>query len=156
MRKTPLSSSAAGHRSALDTWIDIEDLAAVEITSEDPAHPFENALRGQVAEGWRAAQPGPQTIRIRFDHARPVRRIRLAFRESRGERSQEFSLAAISSSGERLEIVRQQWNFSPTGSNIEVEDYTVQLPDVVTLELQIDPGRHDRRAIATLQSLAVA
>lgn len=157
MRKTPLSSSpATEHRPALDTWIDIEDLAAVEITSEDPAHPFEDALRGEATEGWRAGAPGRQSIRIKFDHPRPIRRIRLEFREARRERSQEFLLSATSSTGEKHEIVRQQWNFSPGGSAIEVEDYTVHLPDVEIVELEIDPGRHDRKAVATLQSIAIA
>ncbi len=57
---------------------------------------------------------------------------------------------------QRREVVRQQWTFSPGGSAIEVEDYTVDLPDVLSLELEIDPGRHDKQAIATLESIAIA
>jgi hypothetical protein len=37
-----------------------------------------------------------------------------------------------------------------------VEDYNVHVPDCAVLELEIDPGRHDLNAIATLQSIAVA
>ncbi len=155
MRKTALSPSNPEPRPSLDSWIDLEHLASLEISSEDPAHPFEDALRGQETEGWKAADPGPQTIRLSFDVPRQVRRIRLEFRESRVERSQEFSLAAVSAQQKR-EILRQQWSFSPTGSKVEVEDFTVNLADVSMIELSIDPGRHDQQAFASLQSIAIA
>jgi hypothetical protein len=125
------------------------------LSSEEPSHPFENALRGRDKGGWRAASPGPQVIRLRFDEARPVRRIRLEFCE-RGHRSQEFCLSAIDAASQRRLIARQQWNFSPGGSTLEVEDYSVNLLAIAALELEIDPGRHDGEAVATLQSLAVA
>jgi hypothetical protein len=156
MRKTPLSAPETGQRSPLDTWLDIEDLAALEISSEDPTHPFEVALHGGNGEGWRAATPGPQTIRLKFDKPTVVRRIRLEFREAKYERAQEFCLSTTSVRGERREIARQQWNFSPDGSTVEVEDYAIHLPDVAVIELQIDPGRHDASAIATLQSISIA
>jgi len=58
---------------------------SAEISSEDPSHPFENALQG--GGGWRAAAPGPQVIRLNFDEPQSIRRIRLTFREEhRGER----------------------------------------------------------------------
>jgi hypothetical protein len=37
-----------------------------------------------------------------------------------------------------------------------VEDYSVDLPAVLSLELEIDPGRHDKSAMATLESISVA
>ena len=52
--------------------------------------------------------------------------------------------------------VRQQWTFSPGNSAIEVEDYSVDLSAFLSLELEIDPGRHDKQAIATLESMAIA
>ena len=42
-------------------------MASVELTSEDDAFPIESALLGQVKQGWRAAGPGVQTIRLIFD-----------------------------------------------------------------------------------------
>lgn len=156
MRKTPYIPSPADRRSPLDTWLDIEDLAAVEISSEHPAHPFESALNGGKGEGWRAAQPGPQVIRLKFDKPTAIRRIRLEFREPAVERSQEFRLTCTSTTGQKREIARQQWNFSPNGSTVEVEDYSVNLTSCGELELEIDPGRHDQNAVASLQSIAVA
>lgn len=155
MRKAVLTHALLDPRPALDTWLDLERIASAELSSEDPVHPFENALRGRDRGGWRAASPGPQIIRLRFDEPRAVRRVRLEFCD-RGHRSQEFCLSAVDTSDQRRLIARQQWNFSPGGSTLEVEDYAVNLSEVAALELEIDPGRHDQEATATLQSLAVA
>ena len=155
MRKTVLSATEASQRSPIGTWLDIENLAAVEVSSEDPAHPFEAALHGGNGEGWRASGPGPQVIRLIFNEPTVVRRIRLEFREASRERSQEFFLSATSDTGEKHQIARQQWNFSPTGSTTEVEDFSVNLSDVADVTLEIDPGRHNRDALATLRSIAI-
>jgi hypothetical protein len=94
-------------------------------------------------------------IRLNFDHPQAIRRIRVEFREDRRERAQEFAVFVRTSADPRREVVRQQWTFSPGGSAIEVEDYTVHLTDVLSLELDIDPGRHDKMATATLESIAI-
>jgi hypothetical protein len=155
MRKAVLTHDTPDPRPALDTWLDLERIASVELSSEDPSHPFENVLRGRDKGGWRAASPGPQVIRVRFDEPRPLHRIRLEISDP-GPRSQEFCLSAIDAANQRRLIARQQWNFSPGGSTLEVEDYSVNLLEIAALELEIDPGRHDREAIATLQCFAVA
>lgn len=155
MRKSVLAPSAPEPRPSLDTWLDLESLASLEISSEDPAHPFEDALGGAETEGWKAADPGPQSIRLKFDQPRSIRRIRLEFREPHFERSQEFSISTVSE-GQKRQVVRQQFTFSPHGATTEVEDYTVHLPAVSVLELIIDPGRHDKNAHASLQSIALA
>jgi hypothetical protein len=146
MRKSILSQPAAdASLPSAREWLDLQELASVEISSEDAHHPFENALPGGKG-GWKAAAPGPQVIR----------RIRLEFREANRERSQEFAVFATSGADQKREVVRQQWTFSPGGSAVEVEDYSVNLPAVVSLELKIDPGRHDHQAIATLESISIA
>jgi hypothetical protein len=93
---------------------------------------------------------------LNFDEPQSIRRIRVEFREDHRQRAQEFALFATSATNQRQEIVRQQWTFSPGGSTTEVEDYSVDLPAVLSLELQIDPGRHDKSAMATLESISVA
>lgn len=142
-------------RPSLDAWLDLEHLASLEISSEDPSHPFEDALGGEASEGWHSADPGPQTIVLKFDQPRSLRRIRLEFRELRAERSQEFAISVVTGGQKRL-VVRQQFTFSPGGATTEIEDYSVSLPDVSVLELTIDPGRHDKQACASLQSIALA
>jgi hypothetical protein len=93
---------------------------------------------------------------LNFDAPQSIRRIRVEFREEHRERAQEFALFATSAANQRREIVRQQWTFSPGGSATEVEDYSVDLPAILSLELEIDPGRHDKSAMATLESISVA
>lgn len=120
-------------------WLDLERLAEVELTSEDPSHPVEHALRPGGEGGWRAAGPGPQVIRLRFDAPRHIRRIRLVFEEHEVARTQEFALRSWDGGGSGREIVRQQFNFSPPGTTREAETYEVDLPGVSSLELTIVP-----------------
>jgi hypothetical protein len=154
MRKSIISVSNTAASSSSQT-LDLDQIASVEISSEDAQHPFENALHGGKPGGWRAADPGPQVIRLKFDKPQAIRRIHLVFREDRVQRSQEFAVFASSGTNPRKEVVRQQWTFSPGGSATEVEDYSVDLPNVSILELEIDPGRHDKQAIASLESIAI-
>ncbi len=156
MRKSIVSLAKTSSSPSAGQGLDIAQIASAEISSEDAQHPFENALQGGKEGGWRAAEPGPQVIRLNFDQPQSIRHIRLEFREQARERSQEFALFASSAAFQKREIVRQQWTFSPGNSAIEVEDYSVDLAGVLSLELEIDPGRHDKQAIATLESMAIA
>lgn len=138
-------------------WLSVESIAEVEITSEDAAHPIESALVPGRAPGWRAAGPGKQTIRLRFAHPQPLRRIWLNFVEPSTERTQEYVLRWSADGGQSFrEIVRQQWNFSPQGASSETEDHQVELPAVTVLELSIIPDTSGGIAVATLAQLRLA
>jgi hypothetical protein len=103
--------------------------------------------------GWRASRPGEQQIRIIFDQPVSLYRTRLRFDEANFERTQEFVLRwSSATSGEATEIVRQQWNFSPTGSTTEIEHYALDLDAVCVLELVIHPDLRGEGAVATLSS----
>jgi hypothetical protein len=158
MRKSilPSSGDSPNNQSSGGPWLDLEDVARAELSSEDPEHPFEHALQAGAGAGWRAAAPGPQVIRLHFDQPQRIRRIRLQFREDQVERSQEFAIFAHTTGQPRKDVVRQQWTFSPGHSSLEQEDYSVDLQAVSTLELAIDPGRHDKQVFATLQSISIA
>ena len=166
MRKTIIASNGYAletELSAGEQWLDLGSLARVEISSEDALYPVEQALTAsQLAagaqtgmQGWRAELPGPQTMHLRFDEPQTVKRVLLHFRETEQERSQEFSLHATTADGRTKEIVRQQWSFSPRGSTNEQENYLVNLENVTTLTLWIDPDRGRDRYHATLVSLRV-
>ena len=137
-------------------WLKLADLASIELTSEDPRHPFDPVLEEGGDRGWRAAGPGRQTIRLRFDKPQPIHRIRLRFTDRDHERSQEFVIRYGSSGTSLRDIVRQQWSFSPGGSTEEVEDYTVNLPAVDVLEIEIDPDRGRNTLPATLAELLIS
>jgi hypothetical protein len=98
-------------------------------------------------------------IRLHFDEPMNIKRLQLHFVDKAAERSQEFAVYA-GPGAELKEVVRQQWSFSPHGSTEEIEDYTVNLSGITTLEVRIDPDRsHDpkqSRHYASLQSLKLA
>jgi hypothetical protein len=136
-------------------WLNMEGLAEVEITSEDPAHPIESALLPLIGSGWRAGGPGKQTIRLLFEHPQRLRRIRLGFVEAALERTQEYVLRWSPDGGQSFrEIVRQQWNFSQ-GATSETEDHHVELSGVTILELSITPDISKQSAFASLAQLRV-
>ena len=135
-------------------WLDLEQIATVEVTSEDPSFPIEYAFGSNNGPGWRASEGGEQQIRIIFDKPVSIHRIELGFHEADRERTQEFILRWLTESGgSPTEIVRQQWNFSPTGSTSEIEHYVVDLDAVSVLELAIQPDLRRKEAVASLASL---
>jgi len=138
-------------------WLNVEALAEVEITSEHPTHPIEAALLPGNASGWRAAEPGPQTIRFIFAKPQPLRRIWLNFVEPSAERTQEYVLRWSPDGGQSFrEIVRQQWNFSPQGATSETEEHRLDLPAVTVLELVITPHIGGGSSIASLAQMRLA
>jgi hypothetical protein len=138
-------------------WLNVEELAEVEITSEDPAHPIESALLPGGTTGWRAAGPGKQTIRLLFASPQRLRRIWLNFVETRTPRTQEYVLRWSPDGGQSFrEVVRQQWNFSPNGATCQTEDHHVDLTAVTVLELDIIPDTSGGNAVSSLERLRLA
>ena len=107
--------------------------------------------------GWRAADPGTQTIRLIFDQPQRLRRISLVFEENEIKRTQEFVLRWSPDGGRSFrDIVRQQWNFSPPDTVREVEEYQVELSDVTVLELIVVPDNNRGVARASLKNLRLS
>src|ERR1700730_18471406 len=156
MRKKLINSDTMRPHSQ-EEWLDLEEIARVEVTSEDPKFPIEVALTAGEGPGWRGAEKGKQIIRIVLDNPRTLRRINLKFSEPEIERTQEFTLRwSAEAAGPFREIVRQQWTFSPQGSTSEVEDYQVQLKNLSVLELTLKPDLTPNNAFATLARWRVA
>jgi uncharacterized protein (DUF736 family) len=158
MRKRILGTNPShGRANAGHGWFNLEQIATVEVTSEDPGFPIDSVFAADSGSGWRASQKGEQQIRIIFDQPLSVHRIQLRFLEPEHERTQEFTIRWSSADGGLVDqIVRQQWNFSPAGSTSEVEDYEVDLDGVSVLELVIKPDLTRGEAPATLASWRVA
>jgi hypothetical protein len=154
-----LTPPAARHGApdVIGDWLSLESLARVDVTSEEPAHPVEGALTSGDDRGWRASEPGPQTIRVLFDRPVHIRRVRLLFLEPEETRTQEFVLRASFDDGRPpRDLVRQQWNFAPAGSVREAEDYHVDLSGVTALELCIVPDVSSGAAHASLAQWRIA
>jgi hypothetical protein len=160
MRKRVVGTSSGKSSGAAPHWIDAEHSAEVEVSSEDAEHPIESALRPAAAAGgagWRAAEPGPQTIRLRFDEPQRVERVRLVFDERDAPRTQEFVLRWSADGGRTYrDIVRQQYTFSPPGTTQEIEDYAVELEGVTAVELNIVPEIGGGPARASLSEWTLA
>ena len=122
-------------------WLDLEQIATVEVTSEDPSFPIESAFNSRDGTGWRAAEKGEQQIRIIFDEPVSLRRIHLRFHEAQMSECRSLSfdgrlpgaanpakscdnngISALPAQPRKLKIIwwtwrpSQSWNsrFSPT------------------------------------------
>ena len=157
MRKRLIKQNIEPHPSRQRNWLNLDSLTEVELTSEDTAYPIEAALIAGSEQGWRAAQPGAQTIRLIFNQPQHIQHIRLLFIEENHERTQQFTLRWSGDGAQTYqEITRQQYNFNPADTTREVEEYQVELDGVTTLELNIIPDISGSDAIASLEQLQLA
>jgi len=137
-------------------WLELDQSAPVEVTSEAEGYSVEEALL-RDGRGWRADVPGPQTIRLFFDRPQTINLIRLVFKEEAFARTQEFVLRWLRhGAGSWKDIARQQWNFSPPNTVEECEEYKCDLSPAAALELSINPDISHGEARAWLQRLQVA
>lgn len=155
MRKQLLNPEPAAPATAQEDWLDLERIAQAQVSSESPECPVEGALLPGRSEGWRAGEPGAQTLRLVFDQAQRLSRIALRFDEAAATRTQEFVLRWLPQGQQSWrDIVRQQFNFSPPDTVREIEDYRVKLEDVAALELVIVPeigGGSNRASLSQLR-----
>jgi hypothetical protein len=157
MRKRIIGNETRTASSADLGWLDLERLAQVEVTSEDPAYSIESALIPGDGAGWRAAEPGAQTIRLLFDKPQRLRQILVAFQEQERPRTQEFLLRWSPDGGVSYrEITRQQYNFSPPNTTREREEYVVDLDGVTLLEMLLIPDISGGDTVASLAQLRLA
>ncbi len=156
MRKSIVTQESPDARKGID-WLDLESIARVEITSEDPLQPIESALQPIGAPGWCADAPGPQRIRVLFDHPQRISRVYLLISEEEVARTQEFVLRYAQDGDDTFrEIVRQQFTFAPPGTTVEQEEYQVELAGVTALELELVPDLSGGMAKAKLGRLLFA
>ena len=154
MRKRIINQRTPDVTAPNQQWLNLERLAQVEVTSEDPALSIESALIPDSGPGWRAAQPGKQTVRLLFDEPQKIRRVHLFFQENDQERTQEFVLRWSPDGGQSYrDVVRQQYHFSPPGTTDEREEYNVDLDRVTALELTIVPDISGAFACASIAEL---
>jgi hypothetical protein len=138
-------------------WLDVQSLARVHASSEDSQYPIASAFEVTSARGWRAADPGVQVIDVHFRRPRDLTRIRLVFDEDREARTQQFTISWSARRGESHgEVIRQQFNFSPTGAIREVQEYVVQLHGIDALQIHITPDIAGRRVLASLTECRLA
>ena len=64
MRKQIINATEPNPPEISEEWLNLEEIARVEVSSEDPKYPIESAFKHGESLGWRASQPGEQTIRL--------------------------------------------------------------------------------------------
>lgn len=133
-------------------WLDLEAVARVRLTSEDANHPIESALGPSTRPGWRAAEPGEQTIWISFNAPQRIRQISVGFLIA-DPRTHEFVLSWSGDGGVTYrQIARQQFNFSAATPR-EDEDFFPELAAATDLKLVIRPDIANDGVHATLHRL---
>jgi F5/8 type C domain len=138
---------------------DIAAVATVLVSSEDPRHPIDYAFDGQRGPGasrWIAAQSGEQTLMLAFDTPQTIRRILVEVEEPSISRTQEMAVSISQDGGQTYrELVRQEYNFSPPGTTLEHEEWSIDAHAISHLQLRIKPDKGGRAGHATLTMLAV-
>jgi hypothetical protein len=146
--------------SPIEGSIPIEDIAVVEVTSEQPHHPIDHAFdssRGPGATRWVADVPGTQLVTLVFDRPQTIRQIGIEVEETEVGRTQELSVAASSDDGRTYrELIRQEFHFSPPGTTFERESWSVSAGAVTHLQLEIKPDKGGEIGRATLTSVTLA
>ena len=157
MRKRSIAQGTQAVTPPDKDWLDVENLAQAELTSEDASHPIESALKPGVGSGWQASEPGQQTVRLLFDKPLQVKRIHLEFQEGEQQRTHEFVLRWSSDGGRSYhEILRQHYNFSPPDNTREIEDYEFDLVGLTVLGISISPDMSGGSARASLAEVRLA
>lgn len=157
MRKTTINPPKENALSAGLNFLDVAQLAQVEISSECEEHPIESALVTDSGQRWQAACSGEQTIRLIFDQPQTVKHIYIRFDEQEQSRTQEFVLLwRMDNEASFREILRQQYHFSPPLTSREIEEFTVDLKQLKALELKIIPDITGGEACAKLTRLRLA
>ena len=138
---------------------DIAALATVLVTSEDPDHPIDHVFDGQRGPGasrWIAAQPGEQTVILAFDAPQTIHKVRIQIEEPDMGRTQEMDVSISVDRGQTYrELVRQEYTFSPPGTTLEHEEWSINADQVTHLRLRIKPEKGGKACRATLSALEV-
>lgn len=160
MRKEIVDSGTLNSRSAMTGELDIVNMATVQLTSEDSAHPIENAFNqehGKGASYWAAAASGPQTITLVFDQPQAIRKIQLEIEEVEASRTQMLQVSVSHNRGQSFEkVLQQDYTFSPPGTTFQQEDWTVDLEPITHFRLKIIPDQDHNLAVAKLSSLILS
>ncbi len=160
MRKEIVGPKNLNTSSVTPGELDLVNIATAELTSEDLAHPIENAFnqqRGKGASYWSAATSGPQSITLVFDQPQLIRKIQLEIEEAEVSRTQVVQVSVSNNGGQSFEkVIQQDYTFSSPGTTFQREDWTVNLEQVTHFCLDIIPDKDNPAAIAKLTSLILS
>lgn len=133
----PASSSAE---------LDVTAGATIAYSSEEPAHPVDNAFDGRDGPGgtyWQSARENTsETLLIEFDRPQNISRLMFEVEERRFERTQEVRLEVSCDSGISFRaLLVQEFVFSPRGATFQREDVRRNVEGVSHMRLVIVPNK---------------
>lgn len=159
MRKRILETAEVERPGPRPNELDIQNIATALVSSESTTNPIEHAFdghRGPGASRWIAATGGEQTLILEFDAPQQIRRILLEVEETEVARTQELTISVSTDGGQRYrELLRQEYNFSPSGTSFEREEWPVEVNGVTHLRLWIKPEKGGAPYLATITTLAL-
>ncbi len=122
--------------------------------------PIEQALGKKATTGWKAAETGPQLIRLHFDEPLTIKRMQLHFVDKAAERSQEFAVFAgagcgVEGSGAAaVDVFATRFDGRDGRLSVEPEwDYDAGAADRIRIRSHDPKQSHE---YASLQSLKLA
>mgnify|MGYP001567813906 CR=1 FL=1 len=125
--------------------LDLINSAEVIFTSESESHPMDNLVdgsRGRGSSQWIAGTSGPQVLIFKFDTPQHITEIVYEIEETKDTRTQELLLEASTDAGKNYrELVRQEYNFSPSGSTFQKEVVTLNIPGATNIKMTIKPDK---------------
>jgi hypothetical protein len=138
--------------------IDIAVVATVQVTIESPDHPIDlvfDPLRGPGGTRWIDGELDEQTMTLAFDAPQTINQILLEVDEPEVARTQELQLSLSCDGGRTYrELLRQEYNFSPAGTTLGREKWTVSVQGVTHLRL-VKPDMGDKPCRTTLTTLVL-
>ncbi|MDD5328927.1 MAG: discoidin domain-containing protein [Sulfuricella sp.] len=158
LRKKIVPAAAPGGVLPPARYIDIAASAEVIATSESDNFPLDNIIDGSTGPGstqWVAATTGPQTLIFKFDKPQHITGIFYEIEETEFARTQEICFETSSDSGLHFrEVLRHEYNFSPSGSTFQKENLKLDLPDTTDLKMTIKPDKGNVPCRAKLNDIA--
>ena len=131
-----------------EAWLDLVRCATFEVTSEEAAHPLENALTPD-SEKWIASTPASKSF---GSHSMKRRTFRGSFFVRRDCHSSKPGVVlAWLPAGQSTWQEGVRFNFGPPNTTQERENFTVWLERAATLELR--SGKKLRRRASLSQLL---
>src|SRR5260370_4770059 len=89
---------------------------------------------------WIAEQSGEQTLILAFDTPQTIRKILVEIDEPEISRTQEMAVSISRDGGQTYrELIRQEYNFSPPGTTLGHEEWTITADAISHLQLRIKP-----------------
>ena len=126
--------------------LDVTAHGTIAYSSEEPAHPVDNAFDGRDGPGgtyWESARENTtETLLIEFDRPQNISRLIFEVEERQFERTQEVRLEVSCDSGISFRtLLVQEFVFSPRGATFQREDVRRNVEGASHLRLVIVPNK---------------